>query len=397
MIRDKISTIRSMEPRKKIGLVGLVTLFGAPAAFEPLEFEPYIIIPFFMIFAMTWDFQSGYTGQLNFGHAMFIAVGGYTSAILNSQHGLHVATSIPLGVLAATLLGVMVGLPALRLKGQYLSLLTLIVPIIMYQLVILWSSELVIDLFGFSLPLIPEGTGGQAGLTSFPEFLASTDPNSVITVASYRTMVLLNYYAALLLLVAIGGYLYWLSRSKTGGVLTAIREDENAVVACGINPAKFKLMAFINSAATAGLAGAVFVHTLVGSARPTQVLTVELSINIIIMAIIGGLGTIVGAAVGGLVFGVSDIVFNNINTVVPVLGMPVSELTPLPFVIIGLAFLLLAPEGITPTAVKMGRSLSNRYRTGESAVEFANWSDAPVVQILRDYLDQLKEISRRNQ
>lgn len=395
MLSNTLETFTSMETRKKIGILGLLLLFVVPFPLEPLQLESFIVIVFLMIFAMTWDFLSGYTGQLNFGHAMFIATGGYTSAILNSQHDVHLVLSILLGVVAATLLGIFIGLPALRLKGQYLSLLTLIVPIIMFQLVILWSSDFIVNLFGVTIPVIPEGTGGQAGLTTFPQAIASTAQNSLIRTDSYQLMVLLNYYTALVLFILIGGYLYLLSRTRTGEILTAIREDENAVIACGLDPAKFKLLAFINSGATAGLAGAIFVHSIAGSARPTQILTVELSINLIIMSIIGGLGTIVGAAIGGLAFGLSDLVFTNIDTVVPIVGKSVSDLVPLPFILMGLVFLLFAPEGIAPVGVKVGREISNRLRGNESDVEFAQWKDSTLMRILRKYLDQLEEFSKR--
>ena len=406
MIKQNIQRLLELEPRKQAGLLGVVFLVVWPYPLEPLQLEPFILIIFFMMFAASWDFLSGYTGQLNFGHAMFIAAGGYTSAILNSQHGIHPVFSILLGMVAAGILGLLIGIPALRLSGQYLSLLTLVVPVIMSQFIILWSSELVVDLFGFSLGLIPGGTGGQAGISTFPQPLISTSPDAVITVGDFQSMVLGNYYLALILFVLIVGYLYYISRTHTGDILTAIREDENAVKSAGLDPAKFKLAAFIQSSATAGLAGAVFVHSLAGAARPAQILNVELSINIIIMSIIGGVGTIVGAAVGGFIFGLSDLIFSNMETTIPLLGRSVANLTPLPFVAIGLVVLFVIPEGITPASIKIGQKIISRIKNDDNDVQFEEWEDTTVRRVLeklenssagktlKDYIERLQNMTK---
>ena len=123
-------------PGRLIALIFFVLLF-----FIPLITQEYyilfviILINIFVIFAVSWDFISGYTGQVSFGHAFFFGVAAYTAALLNKYLGLQPWATIPLGAIAATLAGMVMCLPALRLRGPYLSLVTLAMPLILLGII----------------------------------------------------------------------------------------------------------------------------------------------------------------------------------------------------------------------------------------------------------------------
>lgn len=125
--------------------------------FPLLSQDPYLLrvltlTALFALYAASWDLLSGYTGQVSLGHAFFFGLAGYASAILGRELGLSPALTIPLGALLATLAGVLVGLPSLRLRGPYLSLVTLAFPILTTGLIFLF----------------PRFTGGELGLSGLP-------------------------------------------------------------------------------------------------------------------------------------------------------------------------------------------------------------------------------------
>jgi branched-chain amino acid transport system permease protein len=310
----------------RVGLLGLLALAALPVlrgyGFLGIVVNSQLLTNvtgamFFAVFAMSWDVQSGYTGEISFGHGLFFGVGGYTSAIINTQVGLDPMLTIPLGAVAAAVAGLLIGVPSLRLEGPYFSLITLVTPIIL------------ISLFKFA----PDITGGATGL--FTETL-TTDP-------------VMGYVLALgLFLLALGLFLA-ITRSDAGIVLTAIREDELAVEAAGLNPAKFKIFAFLISGVIGGLAGALYVHTFAGGfAAIGDLLILVISIEVIIASILGGIGTIVGAAVGGMFLFLFRTYLAQVDIVVPVVNQSIGELYFLLFVIITLIFLFYVPEGVVP-------------------------------------------------
>jgi len=227
---------------------------------------------FFAVFAMSWDILSGYTGQLSFGHSFFIAAAGYTSALLNLYMGWPIWLTIPLGVVAAVATGLLVAIPALRLRGPYFALVTLVLPIVANKLVLIFS-----EFTGGEL-----GKYGLAPLSSAPSFLA------------YQRA---KYFYSLGLMVAVAAGLILIARSKVGKIFEAIRESEEAVEAAGINTAKYKILAFIISSFVAGLGGAFYVHYW-ENLIPSTVLSLTLSIELIVAAVVGGMGTITGPIVG---------------------------------------------------------------------------------------------------
>jgi len=335
-------------PRHAIGALLILSLAVVPIAMTAPQLRILISVVYLMVFAMTWDVCSGYTGQLNFGHALFIAAGGYTTAILNVTHGFNPAISISAAIVVSALVGLFIGLPALRLKGVYLALVTFISPFIFSQIVLLRD-----DIFK-----------GSFGFRREPTAFAGVG-DGLISVQSSALATIIDYYVAYALLVAIFLVLYLYTRSPAGPIMTAIREDESTVSAVGLNPAKYKVFSFVLSAATGGLAGAMFVHSSVGFPQPDELLVVQLSLDVVIVSIIGGMGTIIGALVGALLFGGLDFITGQVEYTIPLLGTPVDEIMPLPLFVIGIAIVYYEPRGIVPWVTDVGRSIQSEESTEE--------------------------------
>ncbi|NHN57671.1 MULTISPECIES: branched-chain amino acid ABC transporter permease [Halorussus] len=321
--------------RHVFGAIGLLALGLLPLGVDRLLVLKLTGALYFAVFAMSWDAVSGYTGQISFGHALFFAVGGYTSALLNLHWGFDPALTVVAGMAMAAVAGVVVGVPALRLEGPYLSLITLVAPLILLQVFVVFS-----DIFG-----------GELGLAS---------PENLLVFESFETAITANYYLAFGLFVGVLALLLAVTRSDAGSVFTAIREDEDAVAAAGLNPAKFKIFAFVLSAAVGGLAGAMFVHTPVGNPQPSQLLVLTVSIEVIIAAVLGGMGTIVGPAVGGLFFYMFRDYLGGVTATVPVLGAPIAELDLLLFSLATLVLLFVLPGGIVRGTIGLGRWVLRR-------------------------------------
>jgi branched-chain amino acid transport system permease protein len=220
-----------------------------------------ILASIFAILAASWDLLSGFTGQMNFGHALFFGVGAYTAALLNLHFHIPPWGSIPSGALAAVLAGLIIGIPCLRLKGTYLALTTLAFPIILMGIV-------------FALPDI---TGGELGVSGLSRLSGSR---------------IGDYYVTVVLMLGLSTLMWKITDSKTGIIFHAIREDELAVRAAGINTTRYKLLAFSLSGFFAGLSGGLYAHFM-RIAGPST-LEVSLSFTVVIWAVFGGIVTIYG-------------------------------------------------------------------------------------------------------
>lgn len=237
----------------------------------------------FAVYAMGWDILSGMTGQISFGHIFFVAVSGYTTGLLNLYVKWPIWATIPLGVVMAVLAGLLFSVPALRLRGPYFSLITLILPLAAARLVIILA-----DWTGGEL-----GKFGVAALCPFPDFKANQ---------------YCNYYSLWGVMTGVGLFLVWLSTSRVGKILEAIRENEEAVEAAGINTAKYKIFAFAVSACVVGLGGAFSVHANEGVFF-NSLLSLTTSLEMIVASVIGGMGIIIGALWGGfLVHGGEEVI-----------------------------------------------------------------------------------------
>ena len=226
-----------------------------------------IFAQYLAIFAMSWDFLSGRTGYISFGHPFLIGIGAYTTAILSYRFGVPVAISIPVAVLTTMLAGTLFFLPALRIRGTYFALVTLAFMELMYQLVQVIR------------PDITGGTRGMSGIQTLTSGAVS------------------NFYLSLGLMAVVAFGLWALTRTQLGTALSAIGMNEDAVDGSGLNTTKLKLFAFMVSAFAAGLGGAFYVHYL-GSIAPRALFDINFLFTIIVSALIGGASTIIGPMAG---------------------------------------------------------------------------------------------------
>lgn len=276
MIRSRLALVHYGLLALFVGILALLPVMGLPNRW----YIPLIFADFFAMFVMSWDLLAGYAGQVSFGQAFFIGTAAYTSGLLNIYLHWTPALTIPLGVIASVLVGALVGGPAVRLKGPYLALVTLVLPIGASRLIGVYADV----------------TGGNLGKTirdSWPSVARGTP---------YLEYLQINYYYALILMTLIALFLLAIARSRWGKIFEAIRENEDAAAAAGLNPAKYKILAFMLSALVAGLAGATYVHLpilpVLQAGGPDGLFSSTLSILIIVAAVVGGMGTITGGIVG---------------------------------------------------------------------------------------------------
>jgi len=244
-----------------VSLFFLVLLLLPVVTQDPYVLRILILTSIFAILAASWDLLSGFTGQMNFGHALFFGVGAYTAALLNLHAHIPPWGSIPLGALGAVLAGLIIGIPCLRLRGTYLALTTLAFPIILMGIV-------------FSIPNI---TGGELGVSGLSRLSGSR---------------LSDYYVTTVLMLGLCTIMWKITDSNTGIIFHAIREDEVAVRAAGINTTRYKLLAFCLSGFFAGISGGLYAHFM-RIAGPST-LEVSMSFTVVIWAIFGGIVTIYG-------------------------------------------------------------------------------------------------------
>ncbi len=227
----------------------------------------FIFANFLAIFAMSWDILSGRTGYISFGHPFLIGIAGYTTAMLTYHLGWPLYTTIPIAVVATMIGGTLFFLPALRTRGTYFALVTLAFMEVMYH----------------SMQVVqPKLTGGTRGLSGLPTLVSGAIP---------------NYYLSFLVMFAIGVGLWLLIRTRLGIALDAIRMDEDAVRSSGLNTTRLKLFAFMVSAMVAGIGGALYIHYL-GSIAPRGIFEINFLFTILVAALLGGAGSIVGPIIG---------------------------------------------------------------------------------------------------
>ncbi len=271
------------ERRRALGLmaVGIVVLAIAPSLLGNYLSEVADLAGIFLLMALGLNIVVGYAGLLDLGYVAFFAVGAYTTAVLTSPSSPRWAPeitfwgAIPFVILAAALAGIVVGTPVLRMRGDYLAIVTL------------GFGEIARLLF-LSDALKPT-FGGAQGIISIPNIQVGP----VEFVRSNEFFYLIYGFAALLAYAS-----YALQESRIGRAWMALREDETVAEATGVNVLQAKLTAFIMGAIFAGLGGALFAHKI-GTIFP-HTFAILVSITILMIVIIGGMGSIPGVMLGAL-------------------------------------------------------------------------------------------------
>ena len=255
-------------PSLGFSLIAVVVLATLPRFVSGYVLGLLTIAYYFGVFSMAWDLLFGFANEVNFGPTFLIGLGAYTAGILDSVYQPPIWVCVVAGVAAALLGGFVLALPALRVRGPYFGLTTLVAVLMLQNFVVVAASL----------------TGGEIGLT-VPDVISIDDR--------------VNYWLALGFMTISGAILYGLSRSPVGLILQASGQDAVQAGALGFNIVKHKLAAFLVSAFFSGLAGALMVFYL-GAASVTTFVDVTVGVQVIIGAVLGGRRTILGAAIGAI-------------------------------------------------------------------------------------------------
>jgi len=231
----------------------------------------FFIILMYIALSTSFNIMAGYTGYVPFGHAAFFGLGAYTTAVMAFQFGVSIFLALPLAGIISMLFAALIGYPTLRLRGVYFAIATLVFNFIVEFMIynIPWTR----GARGITLPLLP---------------------------FSMRTNKIIFYYSMLTIAVATVYVAYKILNSKFGLALISIREDEDAAEALGVNTARYKFYAFLISAFLAGIPGGLYAGYM-SYINPETVFTLYIALNLILMAILGGMGTLIGPIIGPII------------------------------------------------------------------------------------------------
>jgi branched-chain amino acid transport system permease protein len=298
----------------RVAIVGLLAA-GAVLVGLPYVANAYVVTLVFLLLmwvtlASSWNLLSGYTGYVSFGHAGFFGVGAYTAAVLITTHRWEWWLGCLAGGLACVVLALILGWPALRLRGPYFAIALLGLSEVGRIVATVWEP---VTRGGLGISLPPTGD------------------------------LLADYYAMLLLAVLATALVYVIATSKTGLRLLAIREDETAAEVVGVPTTRYKLLAFTFSALFPGLAGGLYAwHT--SYIDPATVFSVTISVRTIASAMFGGVGTVFGPVLGAVL----------LNLMAEVLWVRFPYLHPVLFGGLIMLIVLAMPGGVMAMLQKRG-------------------------------------------
>jgi branched-chain amino acid transport system permease protein len=254
----------------------LLALPAFPSVFGSYAVTVFTLIFFYGFLGQAWNVVGGYAGQLSAGHAAFLGVGAYTAALLSAEAGVTPWLGMFAGGALAAVLGTVVGFLGFRfgLRGFYFVLLTVALSEICR--IIAANTEAVGGALGYYITF-----------TGDPRQFQFQDTRAY-------------YYIALALMVAATGLVAWLERRRFGVYLAAIRDDEAACEAAGVDTFRYKMLAMLLSSFLTGVGGTFYAYYLF-SLQPNTVFGVPLSVEIIIRPIVGGAGTVLGPVVGSFI------------------------------------------------------------------------------------------------
>ena len=273
--------------KRQIPALGSLLVVAAVLCLLPFVLSDYNIylagqVGIFFIAVLGLNILTGYTGQISIGHGAFMMIGGYTTAVLSRDHHTNLVLTMLLAFAICFAVGLLVGLPALRLSGVYLALVTFALAV--------------------SLPYIPlqysTFLGGTGGVQT-----SETPSNLWVYTAAWACSATLFVLAWLIL------------RGRTGRAFRAVRDSEIAAVASGVELPVYKTLAFGISAAYAGIAGSLFVLAANGFAQPSE-FDIFLSLEILVGAAVAGLGSLWGILLGAAFVGLLP----QVSTSVPLVG-----------------------------------------------------------------------------
>ena len=258
---------------------GLITLLASAGVLNDFYLQILQQIGINIILAVGLNLIVGFSGQFSLGHAGFMAIGAYAAAIIGSKSATYPAffAAMVLGAVIAGTVALIVGIPTLRLKGDYLAIATLGVSEII-RILIINGGDL---------------TNGAAGILGIPAF---TNWQMVYFFVVITTILTINFL-----------------RSPIGRATLSVREDEIAAESVGVNTTKIKVVAFVFGAITASIAGSLQAG-FIGSVVPNDYTFIN-SINVLIIVVFGGLGSMTGTIVAAILLGILNMVLQNVASI----------------------------------------------------------------------------------
>ena len=268
--------------RMPFGAMAVVALLAvAPLGLGGYEISVLMMVLFYVILAVGLNLVTGYCGQFSFATGAFYGIGAYTAAIMSRDFGTSIWMHLPAGAIVAGLFGLLLGVPALRVTGHFLAIVTIAFQTITYLAISQWTSF----------------TGGQVGLPLQGANSAVIFGTTIFELGSLR-----SYYWVTLTVTAVCIIAAWrLANSRLGREWIAIRDDEKLAQAIGLDTTRGKLTAFVAYAAFAGVAGVLTAHALRG-VTPDD-FTIWISATVVAMMVLGGRGTFVGPIIGAVLLG----------------------------------------------------------------------------------------------
>ncbi len=328
-------------PIAKYTAAVVLVLFALVVPFTMHEYYLSVFIQVFIaiVGALGLNVLVGWTGQISIGHAAFMSVGAYTAANLAVKLGLPFWLTLPAGGLMAALIGAIVGIPSLRIKGTYLAIATL-------------ASQLIIEWIINHTPAI---SGGAAASIEVPRPMLFGTP--------LKTNFQLYYFTLFFALLAIVATMN-LVRSRIGRAFVAIRDQDIAAEIIGINIFKYKLIAFAISSFYAGVCGVLYTYYF-GIAN-YEAFQIVVSIDYLAMIIIGGLGSVLGTILGAVFVTTLPYIIREVVSAVGVYIWDPAALSAIAasmrLVIFGsliIFFLVVEPEGLA----RLWRNIRNYFRS----------------------------------
>ena len=298
---------------KGVSIAGAAVLVAVSVALPVVYPKSYVMgilcrILMYMILAGSLNVINGYSGQFNIGHAGFFCIGAYTEAILATKVGMSFWIALPLGGLMAAIIGLLVALPTLKLRGIYLAIVTLGFSEIIRLVALNWEGL----------------TGGPVGIKGIPAplFFGFKVSRSIH-----------YYYIFLALVLCFFVTTYRVVHSRVGRAWLSIREDELAARSLGVETRFYKAINFMYGAFWAGIAGAAFAPYF--KFISSDIFSLDEGFNILSMVIIGGQGTLIGPVVGSVI----------VNLLTEVLR-PVSQYRLVVYSVLIILMMWLRPQGL---------------------------------------------------
>lgn len=321
------------------GALAAIVLFAAIMALVPVVTDSGVVLNFVMmalyatLIAQAWNLLGGFGGQFSFGHALFFGTGAYAQAIAQLQGGFNPWAALPLAVLASAGVGVFVGALSFRygLKGSYFALVTL-------------AFAEVFRIVALSVPFTGAGVGLMVPLK------VGVANMQFASRAGYLYLVLALVVLALLVTL-------WFRHSRFGACLQAVRDNEDAARAIGVNPFRVKLGAIALSGAFMGAAGAVYVQVF-QYIDPGIAYGAHTSVEALVGAIVGGMGTVWGPVVGAFALHLLADLTRNLFGELPGINMVI-------YGVVLILIVMFAPRGLTGVGHRVG-ALWCGFRTQDS-------------------------------